>query len=375
MIKRTIFNLIIKNQKPGFVNIIYGPRRVGKTVLLNQIKEFYNLEKSIFFNGDNDEATQALSKNSEVKLTELVKNYSLILIDEAQRIPNIGLSLKIIIDKFPDKKIFVTGSSSLDLAKGVQESLTGRNLTYRLFPFSLSERAGELEEYQIDSLLDELLVFGSYPYLKELGEATEKQAYLEKIIEDYLFKDVMFLERIDRPDIFKKLTILLAWQIGQQVSLSELSKNLLIDVKTVSRYLALLEKSFVIFSVSSYSKNLRKELAKSKKYYFYDLGIRNGLINQFFPLSNRMDVGSLWENFIFVERQKKNEYIGRFCEYFFWRNYQAAEVDLIEADGFSLKSWEIKWGSKRYQTPKSFKEMYGMDAELINRENYKKFIF
>lgn len=374
MIKRTIFDLIIKNQKPGFINIIYGPRRVGKTVLLNQIKDYYKTETAIFFNGDNNETVEALSKNSDLKLTELIKNYLVIFIDEAQRIPNIGLSLKIIIDKFPNKKIFVTGSSSLDLVKGVQESLTGRNLTYRLFPFSFLERASGVEEYKMDSLLDELLIFGSYPDVKELSEVTAKQTYLENIIEDYLFKDVMFLERIDRPDIFKKLTILLAWQIGQPVSLSELSKNLLTDVKTVSRYLSLLEKSFVIFSVNSYSKNLRKELAKSKKYYFYDLGIRNALINQFFPLGSRVDVGSLWENFIFVERCKKNEYAGRFCEYFFWRNYQAAEVDLIEADGFSLKSWEIKWGSKKYKTPKSFYDLYNLEADLVNRENYKKFI-
>ncbi|MFZ2310500.1 MAG: ATP-binding protein [Patescibacteria group bacterium] len=373
MIKRTILNRIIKNVRPGFVNIIYGPRRVGKTILLNQIRDFYN-EKTISFNGDTDESVTALNQASEVKLSELVNDYSIIIIDEAQRIPGIGLSLKIIIDKFPNKKIFVTGSASLDLAKGVHESLAGRNISYRLFPLSIVEKADGLDKYKWNSLLDNLLVFGAYPYILQLKNQEEKISYLSGIIDDYLFKDVMFVERIDRPDIFKKLTVLLAWQIGQSVSVNELANNLQVDSKTITRYLDLLEKSFVIFGVSSYSKNLRKELSKSHKYYFYDLGIRNGLINQFMSLETRPDVGALWENFLFIERLKSNEYSGKNSRYYFWRNYQEAEIDFLEDNGTGVKAYEFKWGNKRYGTPKAFKDSYKIDVEVVNRDNYLKFL-
>jgi len=373
MVIRTILNRITKNVRPGFINIIYGPRRVGKTFLLQQIKEQYQ-DKSLMFNGDTSEAVAALSQTSEVALSELVSGYPIIFVDEAQRIPNIGLALKIIIDKFPDKKIFVTGSSSLDLAKGVHENLVGRNISYRLFPFSIKERAVGLAEYQWPSLLPDLLIFGAYPYVSQLNTAEEKQAYLLEIVEDYLFKDILFSERIDRPDIFKKLSVMLAWQIGQPVSINELANGLQVDAKTVSRYLSLLEKSFVIFSVSSYSKNLRKELTKSYKYYFYDLGIRNALISQFTSLDSRSDIGSLWENFLFIERMKKNEYAGRQAQYYFWRNYQAAEVDFLEKIDSTLSAFEFKWTKKRYLTPKFFKETYHLEAEVINRDNYQKFI-
>ncbi|KKS41633.1 MAG: AAA ATPase [Candidatus Kuenenbacteria bacterium GW2011_GWA2_42_15] len=374
MIQRQLLKTLINNQRTGFINIIYGTRRVGKTVLLEQLKNHYQTEKILFINGDTDEGRELLSENSEVKLSNLVKNYTCIFIDEAQRIPNIGLSLKIIIDKFSDKKVFVTGSSSLELTRGIKENLTGRNIVFQLYPFALTEIAATMEDYKKKYLLDELLIYGGYPYLRQLGQPTDKQHYLKEIVDDYLFKDVLMLERIDNPDTFKKLAILLAWQIGNEVSLSELAQNLNIDIKTVSRYLYLLEKSFVIFPLGAYAGNLRKEVAKSKKYYFYDLGIRNALVGQFLPLNSRTDVGRLWENFLVVERRKVLEYQRIVFEHYFWRAYSGAEIDLVEVINGRLAAWEFKWQDKKFKTPKQFREQYKIEAQLINQENFLEFI-
>lgn len=374
MLQRKLLKTLINNQRTGFINIIYGGRRVGKTVLLEQLKNNYQNDKILFVNGDTDEGRELLSKNSEVKLSNLVENYTCIFIDEAQRIPNIGLSLKIIIDKFPDKKIFVTGSSSLELTRGVKENLTGRNIVFQLYPLSLSEIAKTLEDYKKKYLLDELLIYGGYPYLRQLGEPKEEQHYLKEIVDDYLFKDVLMLERIDNPDTFKKLAILLAWQIGNEVSLSELARNLNIDVKTISRYLYLLEKSFVIFPLGAYAGNLRKEVAKSKKYYFYDLGIRNALVGQFLPLSSRADVGRLWENFLMVERRKALGYKRTIFEHYFWRAYSGAEIDLLEVSNGLMTAWEFKWQDKKFKTPRQFREQYQTEARLINQGNFLEFI-
>lgn len=374
MIKRQLFDTLINNQKPGFINIIYGSRRVGKTVLLEQLKDYYQNDKIVFINGDTSEGQELLQENSEIKLTNLVQNYTAVFIDEAQRISNIGLSLKIIIDKFPDKKIFVTGSSSLELTRGIKESLTGRNIVFQLYPLSLSEIADGVEDYKKRHLLDELLIYGGYPYLRQLGTANEKQHYLKEITTDYLFKDVLLLERIDNPDNFKKLAILLAWQIGKEVSLNELANNLNIDVKTVSRYLYLLEKSFIIFPLGAYAGNLRKEVAKAKKYYFYDLGIRNALVGQFLPLTSRADIGELWENFLMVERRKKMDYQRKIFEHYFWRAYSGAEIDLVEKQNASLAVFEFKWQDKKFRTPKKFYEQYKTEARVVSSDNFQEFI-
>lgn len=374
MIKRQLFDTLINNQKFGFINIIYGSRRVGKTVLLEQLKDYYQNDKIIFINGDTSEGQESLRENSEIKLTNLVQNYSTIFIDEAQRISNIGLSLKIIIDKFPAKKIFVTGSSSLELTRGIKESLTGRNIVCQLYPLSLPEIAVGVEDYKKRHLLDDLLVYGGYPYLQQLGTAAEKQHYLKEITDDYLFKDVLLLERIDNPDTFKKLAVLLAWQIGKEVSLNELANNLNIDVKTVSRYLYLLEKSFIVFPLGAYVSNLRKEVAKAKKYYFYDLGIRNALVGQFFPLTSRADVGELWENFLMVERRKKMDYQRKIFEHYFWRTYSGAEIDLVEKQNTDLAAFEFKWQDKKFKTPKQFHEHYKVEARVVSQNNFQEFV-
>ncbi|MCX6717418.1 MAG: ATP-binding protein, partial [Candidatus Taylorbacteria bacterium] len=311
MYQRILRNDVIKGFKDGFVTIIYGARRVGKTVLLDQIKQSLGNNRTISFNGDTQESINALNTNSEIKLTTLVKDHDVIFIDEAQKIPNITLAIKIIIDKFPQKKIIVTGSSSLQLVSGAKENLTGRNYSYNLYPLSTTELGQDLEKYKISGLLEDQLVFGGYPFIYHLATKEEREKYLAQIVEDYLFKDVLLLEQLYYPESFKKLAVLLAFQIGNEVSVNELSNNLGISVKTVARYLDLLEKSFVIFHLDAYSTNLRNEINKNKKYYFYDLGIRNALVEQFQPISGRVDVGHLWENFLIIERIKKMEYAGK----------------------------------------------------------------
>jgi len=375
MYKRILKDTIINGFKDGFASIIYGARRVGKTVLLEQIKQSLKEEKVLFFNGDTQEAIDALNTKSEIKLSSLVNNYNLIFIDEAQKIPNVTLAVKIILDKFPEKKIVITGSSSLQLVSGAKENLTGRNYSFYLYPLSATELGHDLPKYKISALLDDQLVFGGYPFVYSLGIKEEKEKYLLQIIEDYLFKDILLLEKLDHPEAFKKLAVLLAFQIGSEVSLNELANNLHIGVKTVSRYLDLLEKSFVIFHLDAYSTNLRNEVNKNKKYYFFDLGVRNALIKQFNQISDRVDVGHLWENFLIVERKKKLEYDGKIFQHFFWRNYSGAEVDLVEIDDNNLmRAFEFKWKKIKAKTPKNFKDNYQIETKVINNDNYLDFI-
>lgn len=374
MIPRALCQTIEQNLKPGFINLIYGPRRVGKTVLLQQLTQSTPKPTIAWFNGDTKEARDLLSNTSEVALSKLAAKPDTIVIDEAQRIPNIGLSLKILIDKFPKKTFFVSGSSSLMLARGIQEALTGRTLKYRLFSLSTQESTLELPEHQKSSILEDQLRFGGYPYLQQITSPSDKKEYLKSLIEDYLFRDVVELKDISSPENLKKLATLLAFQAGSEVSLNELANNLGIDIKTVKRYLSLLKQSFVILELGSFSRNLRKEVVKSKKYYFWDLGIRNALTDQFLPLDTRTDVGQLWESFLAVERLKKHEYQRNKVQCYFWRTYEQAEIDWVEVEEGGVSAYEFKWKPTKTRTPKAFKEAYRTDLRTVSKENYLEFI-
>lgn len=374
MIKRQLETTIKKSIKSGFINIIYGPRRVGKTVLLEKLISGVTKDRLLFLNGDTAEARNALGSTSEIALSELVKKTDVVAVDEAQRIPNIGLSLKILIDKFPSKTYFVTGSSSLSLSRGLKEPLTGRSIKYKLYPLSTYELTTNLQDFQKASILQSQLIFGGYPYLINLKSDSEKKTYLKSIIEDYLFKDIALLKDISSPEILLKLATLLAFQVGSLVSLNELSRNLGIDVKTVKRYISFLKSGFIIFEISSYSKNPRKELAKSKKYYFWDLGIRNALTDQFLPLDSRTDTGQLWENFLAIERIKKGEYAKNQKSYHFWRSYEKAEIDWIELSENKISAFEFKWHKSKDHTPKAFWETYKENVRVVSKENYLDFV-
>ena len=372
MITRTLQKTIEDNYKPGYINLIYGPRRVGKTTLLHQLTD--HLEKFIWFNGDTEETRATLSTTSSVKLSKLVESYEVIVVDEAQRIRNIGLSLKILIDLYPNKRFFVTGSSSLALARGLKEPLTGRHLSYRLYPLSTSELLGELPQYQWLSQLEDQLTWGGYPSLLTLPTPQAKKHYLQDLVDSYLFQDIFTLATVEQPDLIKRLCTLLSYQVGNLVSYNELSVTLGIDVKTVMRYLSLLEQSFIIFTLPSYSSNLRIELSKSKKYYFWDLGIRNALAGQIDHTTMPTIKGQLWENFLCVERMKKIHYANLLTNMYFWRTQQQVEVDWLEIKDGQLSAFEFKLHAKKYRTPKSFKDTYHQEVSVINRENYLDFI-
>jgi len=378
MIQRQLTDTIISNHKDGFIDIIYGPRRVGKTVLVSQITNKLKNNKSIkSFNGDYQEDREILSSTSFVHLQKIAQETDILIIDEAQRIPNISLSLKILIDAFPGMWIIVTGSSSLHLSKGAKEVLTGRTQTYHLYPLSTAEISGNLQNHQIKQLLDDQLIYGGYPQLINFDKKSDKEQYLINITKDYLLRDIVNLQKV-RPESIYDLTKLLAFQVGSEVSLNELSKKLGIDIKTVKKYISLLKESFVIFELGALSKNLRKEVVKSKKYYFWDNGIRNALVSQFSSLNIRPDKGNLWENFLIIERVKTQQYSQKLKNYYFWRTYDQAEVDWIEEDFTKndrrLESFEFKWSKTKIKTPKSFKENYNIEVKLINIDNYLEFV-
>lgn len=374
MVPRILYKTIEESWRPGFVTIISGARRVGKTVLLEQLNSQWAKGRALIINGDSQEGKAVLDTNSEVKLSNLVKDRKFIFIDEAQGIPNVGLALKIIIDKFPDKRIVVTGSVSLFGVPGFRDNLVGRQRSFLLYPFSTKELTIDVDNYKKISYLDDQLVYGGYPYVWELPTPGEKKVYLESLVTDYLFKDTVFLGRIGEQGLLRKLATLLAFQVGSEASLGELANQLQIDYKTIQRYLGFLENSFVIFSLSAFSKNLRREIAGKRKWYFYDLGIRNALIGQFLPLDQRTDVGALWENFLIVERMKEREYSKTKISSYFWRNYQGAEVDYLELSNGQISAFEFKWGKGSNRTPKAFREGYGVSAKIINRENYFDFV-
>ena len=360
--------------KPNKVLIIYGPRRVGKTTLVKQylktIKEKVRIES-----GDNIETQRILSSQNLTLLKQYAKNYSLLFIDEAQRIPNLGLNLKIMVDQIPEIKIIITGSSSLELAGQVGEPLVGRKTTLQLYPIAQLELAKMFNHFDLRTQLASHLVFGGYPEVITEDDQRIKQEILKDITESYLLKDILELEKVKYSKLLLDLLRLLAYQIGGEVSLSELAGKLQIDVKTVARYLDLFEKSFIIYNVRGFSRNLRKEITKKSKYYFFDNGIRNAVINNFNPLETRNDVGILWENFLFIERMKKRSYQRIYANDYFWRTWDKEEIDLIEEREGRLFGFEFKYSSTKMKLLKTWKENYpDSDLSIINKDNYLDFI-
>jgi predicted AAA+ superfamily ATPase len=360
--------------KPNKALIIYGPRRVGKTTLVRQylktIKEKVRIET-----GDNIVTQQILSSQNLTLLKQYAKNYSLLFIDEAQRIPSLGLNLKIMVDQIPEIKIIITGSSSLELAGQVGEPLVGRKTTLQLYPVAQLELANMYNHYDLHTQLPNHLVFGGYPEVVTEEDLRMKQEILKDITESYLLKDILELEKVKYSKLLLDLLRLLAYQIGGEVSLSELAGKLQIDVKTVGRYLDLFEKSFIIYNVRGFSRNLRKEITKKSKYYFFDNGIRNAVINNFNPLETRNDVGMLWENFLFIERMKKRSYQRIYANDYFWRTWDKEEIDLIEEREGRLFGFEFKYNTSKMKPLKTWKANYpDSDLSLINKDNYFDFI-
>ncbi len=373
MIYRYLTEKIEKSLNKGKIIIIFGPRQVGKTTL---VRQFLNKD-SVYYNCDQEEPRSGFEQANLEKLSIFVKPYKTIIIDEAQRIPNSGLILKILIDNFPEKNFIVTGSSSLDLSSSIIEPLTGRYISYMLFPISYSEYTKEKNPIERRELFENILLYGTYPDTLLAPSAAEKIEKNKAITESYLFKDIFMLDGIKNSAALRLITQSIALQLGNEISLQELSRFSQVDVKTVKRYLDLLEKAFVIFSLPPYFTNKRKSISRLKKYYFYDTGIRNALIRNFNPLNLRTDVGALWENFCLVERMKRNQKQDYFPLSYFWRSYTRQEVDLVEDYGGELKGYECKLTKQKISkaTKTAFTEdTKAQTVEIINKENVEKFI-
>ncbi len=370
-IGRTIEKSLVKNFFKGKVIILTGPRQVGKTTLINHILE--NYDNIISFNGDDRNDRETLAKNSFKYLDNLIGSKDIVFIDEAHKIEDIGNTLKLLVDNYGDtKQVIATGSSSLNLLSHTSEPLTGRKYIYELYPLSVSEIYSQRHPLDLDKELENLLIYGTYPDIY-IGSRKVKEERLLEITRSYLYKDILALEEIRSSSSIDKLLSALALQIGSEVSLNELGNLLNLNLRTVERYIDLLEKNYVIFRLPPYYTNQRKVLSKQNKIYFYDLGIRNALINNFNPLSKRNDRGALWENFLIIERMKLNAYTNRYVSNFFWRTYDGAEIDYIEKYADSLDGYEFKW-NKEKKAPKSWLEYPNATYKLINTENYKEFL-
>lgn len=356
--------------------VLYGARQVGKTTLVKELLKT-QAGKILEINADEKPYLEALSSRDFSKLSALVEGYDILFIDEAQRIPDIGINLKILHDKLPDLKIIVTGSSSLDLADRVKEPLTGRTWTYTLYPISLNEwrQHSGANAFETGTALEEFLRFGMYPEVFSVGSEARKERYLNEITGSYLYKDILALANVKFPEKLVQLLKLLAFQLGSQVSIQELSTELQIHRDAVLNYMDLLEKTFVIFRLGGFSRNLRKEVTKMSKVYFYDLGVRNAIIGNFSPLDSRNDLGQLWENFLIAERIKRNAYLERFTNYYFWRTYTGAELDLVEEAAGQLAAFEFKWGNKKGKAPSDWTSAYpNARYTVVNRDNFLDFL-
>ncbi|MFC1828994.1 ATP-binding protein [Thermodesulfobacteriota bacterium] len=359
---------------PGKVMVIYGPRRVGKTTLLKKYLEKEN-DSVLFVNGDDIIVRQYLESQSIQTLRDFIGNHRLLVVDEAQYVEKIGLNLKLIVDHIPGIKVIVTGSSSFDLARDVGEPLTGRKYVLKLFPLSQMEISKIEKRHETTAGLDSRLIYGSYPEVVLIRDNRRREDYLRELIQSYLFQDILALEGIRYANKLVRLLQLLAFQIGKQVSFTELGKQLSMSKNTVERYLDLLEKVFVIYRLSGFSRNLRKEITKNQRYYFYDTGVRNALIGNFNPLAVRNDLGELWENYIITERMKRQEYLRKVTNSYFWRTYDKKEIDLVEEREGKLFGYEVKWKKGRVKIPGAWAAGYpGAAFEVIHRENYLKFI-
>lgn len=358
----------------GKALIIYGPRQVGKTTLLEDYLSKINCKYRLD-SGENIQIANILNSQDFQLIKEYVEGYELIAIDEAHKIENVGLGLKIIVDHFKDIKIIATGSSSFELAGQVGEPLTGRKNTLILYPVSQIELCEDNTVFELKNLLSEYLIFGGYPEVLTTTDKERKIEILRELVHSYLLMDIISLEKIKGSKILLDLLRLLAFQIGSEVSLAELAQQLGINYKTVARYIDLFEKSFIIFSLRGFSRNLRKEVSKKNKYYFYDNGVRNAIISSFNSLELRNDTGQLWENFLVVERLKKQAYKKIFANNNFWRTWDQKEIDWIEEREGKLYGYEFKYKDKPVKAPKDWLKTYdNASFEVISRKNYLDFI-
>jgi hypothetical protein len=375
MIPRLIQTRLTQQLRQGKKAIILlGARQVGKTTLAQQILAQLPY-RTLAINADEARYVDVLSSRDLRQLRELVEGYDLLFIDEAQRIPEIGINLKLLVDNLSRLRIVATGSSSLNLASRAQEPLTGRVWLHTLYPIAFCELASQYNSFELNDMLPERLVFGSYPELFSLQSAAAKREYLQNLATSYLYKDVLEIAHIKHSSKLRNLLKLLAFQIGHEVSLTELGAQLQMSKDTVASYIDLLEQSFVVFRLSGFSRNLRKEVSKQDKIYFGDVGVRNVVIDNLKPLNERADDGQLWENFVIAERRKWLAYQSASASVYFWRTHTGAELDLVEERDGGLFGYEYKWGRGKARAPTTFLSAYpNATLEAITPQNYLPYV-
>lgn len=371
---REISKSIINKLKPNKVVIVLGARRVGKTVLVKEVLETLG-EPGLILNGEDINVHDSLANRTIENYKQILGSYKLLYIDEAQKIPEIGLKLKLMIDGIDGLRIIISGSSSFDMGRETGEPLTGRKYSFNLYALSESEY-NQIEDSisKIDKVR-ERLVFGNYPELLQLPDRKDKIDYLNEMVSSYLLKDILVYEDIKNSQKIFNLLRLIAFQIGGEVSMQELGQQLAISKNTVEKYLDLLGKVYILHKVEGFSRNLRKEITKNSRWYFLDNGIRNAVIANFNPLESRSDIGQLWENYMISERMKYQEYRGISSNNFFWRTYAKQEIDWVEERDGSLFGYEFKWKEINVKTPSQWTSAYPDSSfEVININNFEKWL-
>lgn len=373
MINRLITSTIKQKFFRGKVIIVVGPRQVGKTTLLKMLANEYD-RKILVWNCDEPDVRRKLTDPTSTMLGNEAAGYDIVFIDEAQRVQNIGITLKLLIDNYPGKQVVVTGSSAIELSNSINEPLTGRKYEYVLFPFSAEEMIIENGKQEERRLLERRLIYGAYPEV--VNNPGDERETLTSLVSSYLYKDIFAFQDVRKPEIIEQLLQALALQVGSEVSFNELGRLLGLNSVTVQRYIDLLEKSYVIFHLRSFSRNVRSELKKSRKIYFCDNGVRNALIGDYKPLALRTDTGALWENYLISERMKHNAYNAFYGKSYFWRTQQQQEVDYIEDYDGVLHAYEFKWsGTKQPRLTDTFMKNYPDHTfKVVNRDNYLDFI-
>lgn len=370
MIKRSLQTVISEKINRGKAIVLIGARQVGKSTLFEHLTS--NLSVPVLtINCDDPTVRETLTNISATELRLLIGDNKVIMIDEAQRVSDIGLVAKRIVDNYDGVKLLITGSSTLGIRNSINEPLTGRKYEYTMYPISTAELYETEGLISVKQSLESRLIYGSYPDV--ITHPEDAKDILINLSDSYLYKDILEMESVRKPEILRKLLIALALQIGSEVSYNELALTIGCDPKTVEKYIDLLEKCFVIFRVGALSRNLRNELKKSKKIYFFDIGIRNAIIGNFSPVELRGDMGALWENFIIVERMKRNSYAGKHVNYYFWRTSDQKEIDFIEESDGEFDIFEMKWSPKRGSTkfPQAFIDAYKCRNEVVvTPENY-----
>ena len=370
MYLRSLRDKIEKRIGSGKVIIVIGPRQVGKTTLIESILK---TKDYLLLDGDDPKTRTFLSASNTEQIRSILGNNQFVFIDEAQRIDGIGLTMKIITDRFKDVQLFASGSSSFDLSNKINEPLTGRKWEYQLFPISWEEYENHHGYLYSEQQLENRLLYGFYPDV--LNNPGDEIPILRNLVSSYLYKDILSFADLRKPEVLDKLVQALALQVGSEVSYSELAQIVNVDKNTISKYIDILQKGYIIFRLGSFSRNIRNEIKTSNKIYFYDNGVRNMIVGNFSPLEIRSDKGALWENFLISERVKQIEYKQSLARIYFWRTKQQQEVDFVEEESGKITGFEFKWEKKtNVRLPKSFTETYDAESRIIDKENFREFV-